>query len=52
MKGIKNRGSQAHKVKTKYKRTQNEFMYERNMSEETDDDEPEPNDRHNKGRIT
>ena len=42
MRGIKNRGSQAHKVKTKYKRPQGGLLYDRNMSEKTDDDEPEP----------
>jgi len=52
MKGIKNRGSQAHKVKTDYTRKLKHkgLTFERNVcddGETEDDDEPEPNGTHN-----
>lgn len=49
MKGIKNRGSQAHRVRTKYTRNPKHkgLVYDRNVCEENleEDDEPEPNAR-------
>ena len=60
MKGIKNRGSKIHRVKTDYTRKlkhKDGLAYDRNMCdnlEETnsDDDEPEPDGSHNEKRIT
>ena len=47
MKGIKNRGSQAHRVRTQYPRnTQHQgLVYDRNVCTEDEDDEPEPDAR-------
>ena len=48
MKGIKNRGSQTHRVRTKYTRSHKHkgLVYDRNVcTEDTDDDEPEPDAR-------
>ena len=44
MKGIKNRGSQAHRVRTKYTRNPKHkgLVYDRNVCTEDTDDEPEP----------
>ena len=50
MKGIKNRGSQTHRVRTKYTRNLKHkgLVYDRNVcddGETEDDDEPEPDAR-------
>ena len=48
MKGIKNRGSQTHRVRTKYTRSPKHkgLVYDRNVcTEDTDDDEPDPDAR-------